>query len=82
MARLDGPDQLGHAKGGDVAVLELVAAGADGDVEPGKIGLVVDGDPVVADVVEIDHAFLLVGNAEAGEPAWPDAEPGLAMAGR
>ncbi len=57
-------DQIGHDLAGDTGVLELVAAGPDGHVEPVEVGAVVDRKPVVADVVQIDDALLLVRNAE------------------
>ena len=68
VASFDGGYQFRHQMSGYGSVLVLVAAGADGDVEPVEVGSVIDRDPVVADVVEVDDALLLVRDSEAGDP--------------
>ena len=65
-ALLAGDDQLGHHRARDRRVLELVAAGADRHVKAREIGLVVDRDPVVGHVVEVDHAAHRAGHRQAG----------------
>src|SRR5918996_1068886 len=71
-----GDDQLGHHGAGDRRVLELIAARADRHVEAGKVRLVVDRDPVVGDVVEVDHPFHPAGDRQArdalGDPLHLD----------
>jgi len=42
-------------------------AGANGHVEARQIGLAVDRNPVVGNVVEVDHAFCLIWDAQAGD---------------
>ena len=59
-------DELGHQLTNDRRVLELRARGADRHVETGKIGSIVDGQPVVGDIVEIDDTLLPSGNRQLG----------------
>ena len=69
VAPLDGLDQLGHAVAGHRGVLELITARPDGYVETGQVGPVVDRDPVVGHVVEVDDALLLGRHTEVGHAA-------------
>ena len=69
VALLDGVDQLGHAVADDRAVLELVAARADRHVEAAQVALVVDRDPVVRAVVEVDDALHLLRDRQRRDAA-------------
>ena len=79
VAAFDRLNELRHHVPGDPGVLELVATGADGNVEAVEVGAVVDRDPVVAFVVTIDHALLLVrqGHAERRHPLVDPHRVGL-----
>ena len=71
VAVLAGLDQLGHAVPGDAGVLELVARRADGHVEAGEVGAVVDRDPVVRAVVEVGKPARLAWDAERRQRDGP-----------
>ena len=65
---LDAIDQLGHEMADHRCVLELVAARADGHVEAVEVGAVVDRDPVVGHVVQVDQALALVRDPQGRHP--------------
>src|ERR1700748_702419 len=60
VAALDALDQFRHQMTYDRRVLELIAAGSDRHVEAVEVGAVVDRDPVVRNVVEVNDALALV----------------------
>src|SRR4051794_2646516 len=69
VAVLDAVDELGHDVPDDRRVLELVAARPDRHVVAADVGLVVDRDPVVRAVVEVDDALALVRNRQRRDAA-------------
>ena len=63
----------------DRGVLELVAARADRHVEAVEVRAVVDRDPVVGDVVEVDDALALVGDPQRRDAAGEPVDLGLPL---
>ena len=74
-------DELGHQLARHRRVLELVARGADGHVEAGQVGPVVDRNPVVGHVVQVDQTAGLTGDAQALQPLGLAHHLGLPLVG-
>ena len=62
MAGFDPFDQFGHQNTDYRRVLVLITRGTNGHVESRQIGLVINRNPVVADIIQVDDALWLVGN--------------------
>ena len=64
-ALLAGADQSRHYFADRRRCLELISAGADGDVKPRHIRTVVDRNPVITDIPKVSHTRKRIGDAEA-----------------
>jgi len=63
MPLFHGLHQFGHQDPHHRGVLELVAAGAHGHVEPVQTGSVINGNPVVGAIIQVHDATGFVGDA-------------------
>lgn len=53
---------LGHEMTGRSGILELITAGANSHVKTGQVRFVIDWQPVVGNIIQIDQPFGLVGD--------------------
>jgi hypothetical protein len=66
MAIFRGMDQFRHKAPNGRSVFVLIAARTDGKVKPFKIGAIIYGNPVIADVIEVGDSLGVVWNSEPG----------------
>ena len=64
VSRLAVVDEPRHHLAGDRGILELIARRADCHIEAWHLRFVVDRDPIVCNIVEVDHTFHLIGNSK------------------